>query len=1332
MKNAMRFFLLAIVIGIFLNGCSGGSSSGDETPQTQDETPQTQAESTQTGVFLDSAVEGVKYKTSSGLEGYTNSKGEYEYKSGDKVEFLIGDISLGEVKASELVSVLQLPNKEEVSMLLQSLDTDLNPSNGINISRETIKKFNNSNITLSSVSLDNKTFTDKFKDLTNKTFNVDRQNALKHAKQSMQLENIKKFSPSLYQFYAGNFDFSIEDKFGKIYNEDKFKSSSSKRLNLYYYRDFIFPSIQFEYANIYHKQQNTQQAYEATKKFLEVTSFSVGEIIALAQTDATSLSEHIGQREADYVKNIVINGGLQANEDNFKKAPNLLTASQIALYREFKLAESCKDIYVKPKTNKVSQIASCASSLVFESVNIFNDGYQAFQFYSTTKEWNTLQLVNAYLKEYFNAAGDITFMYNRFGVSKEEDFLNKLKEETLVPSTVFWADGDYNVDMDLFKEKRDALKLEVFSKVNTMIRDYGLKVNLDIADSTLIPNITKSKYNIDSNSISICYSIENNSYLTLSNISLNVNAEDKDSNPLFTKNIKIKDITNPTITNEKCINIKLDNQLDISNSNYFTIYAKLNYKSNNIAYHNSIQKIIYLSESNIFDLLKKVAPPTIILYIEKESSDNDNLLVNTTDSYVDPSQGTLSFQWKQIDIDDYKIQISNANSLNPEIYLPKLPNGISKKEIYIALKAIASISKKETIRTVKVSVNSSLVSDIQYPTPFAGNDIQSNIGESVSFHGLNTNSNYDRDDSNLFYIWLDENKEIVSYEKDFTKVFNKAGTYTYTLQLSDYDSDIVKSDAINIIVKNITNNKPTATPQTISTSKNIQKSITLSGSDDDNDTLTYKVISNPTHGTLSGTAPNLTYTPTADYTGDDSFTFKVNDGKNDSNVSTINITILDDNPINLSQGLVAHYEFEGNANDSSGNGNNGTEYGGVEFADGIIGQAGSFDGVDDYILVPNSSTFPTNAITLSYWINRDSIPSQLDNYISKELSFQSYLKSDGNFESGLWKGSAGQWSGYLADSNITNNLNKWILYTVTFDNDSKEAKSFINGVLVNATTKTDINAYLRDSSNPMYIGRNGSQSVYFINSKLDDLRIYNRALNESEIKELYKMGQKEETINLSDGLVAHYEFNNGFTNSINNVDDSSKWKHSQDVNIQDGYLKLVNNYDNDPKRSVNITLNTLGVNKLVIEKKVKLTAKDNYTLSSTYFTANSNDEKIYILYNNYHYNNGDLSNTILNENTEHFYIDNRWNYKDNPNNFSYKVSDLFQPIWGEWFYEKIVIDYIQNNINYSVSKDGVNFDTVSIRSMTFEQDSNTTFDLSAGDWASGSEHTIDYLKIYKE
>ena len=51
------------------------------------------------------------------------------------------------------------------------------------------------------------------------------------------------------------------------------------------------------------------------------------------------------------------------------------------------------------------------------------------------------------------------------------------------------------------------------------------------------------------------------------------------------------------------------------------------------------------------------------------------------------------------------------------------------------------------------------------------------------------------------------------------------------------------------------------------------------------------MLTQPAHGALTGTAPNLTYTPATDYTGADSFTFKVNDGANDSPAATVTLNV---------------------------------------------------------------------------------------------------------------------------------------------------------------------------------------------------------------------------------------------------------------------------------------------------------------------------------------------------------------------------------------------------------------------------------------------------------
>ena len=87
------------------------------------------------------------------------------------------------------------------------------------------------------------------------------------------------------------------------------------------------------------------------------------------------------------------------------------------------------------------------------------------------------------------------------------------------------------------------------------------------------------------------------------------------------------------------------------------------------------------------------------------------------------------------------------------------------------------------------------------------------------------------------------------------------------------------------------NAAPSANDESIATVKDTAVAIRLSGSDPDGDELTYSVVTNPAHGTLSGTAPNLTYVPAAGYTGGDSFTFKANDGDLDSNMATISMTV---------------------------------------------------------------------------------------------------------------------------------------------------------------------------------------------------------------------------------------------------------------------------------------------------------------------------------------------------------------------------------------------------------------------------------------------------------
>src|SRR5207244_1837270 len=124
----------------------------------------------------------------------------------------------------------------------------------------------------------------------------------------------------------------------------------------------------------------------------------------------------------------------------------------------------------------------------------------------------------------------------------------------------------------------------------------------------------------------------------------------------------------------------------------------------------------------------------------------------------------------------------------------------------------------------------------------------------------------------------------------YTPAANYNGPDSFTFKANDgtVDSNMA---TVTLTVTPV-NDAPVATAQSVSTNQDTAKAITLTATDVDGDTLTYAVVTAPTHGTLSGVAPNVTYTPAAGYNGPDSFTFKANDGTVDSAAATVSVTVV--------------------------------------------------------------------------------------------------------------------------------------------------------------------------------------------------------------------------------------------------------------------------------------------------------------------------------------------------------------------------------------------------------------------------------------------------------
>jgi len=215
--------------------------------------------------------------------------------------------------------------------------------------------------------------------------------------------------------------------------------------------------------------------------------------------------------------------------------------------------------------------------------------------------------------------------------------------------------------------------------------------------------------------------------------------------------------------------------------------------------------------------------------------------------------------------------------------------------------------------------------------------------------------------------------------------------------------------------------------------------------------------------------------------------------------------------VNLSQGLVAYYPFSGNANDASGNVNNGVVTGATLTTDrfGNGGGAYTFNGTSNYIKVPAGINI--GSMTIAFWVKFNST--------SGELRLMDCWMGDGGggaFEIG--KGNAtGQFYLQVAGLNASVNVMSPLIYSTStpaasswyhvvgiYDRSSSAIRIFINGQQEASGT------FISDSQNAftdIYIGAGvapGPVLGGYINGDLDDVRIYNRALGVAEIAELYQ------------------------------------------------------------------------------------------------------------------------------------------------------------------------------------------------------------------------------------
>ena len=199
-------------------------------------------------------------------------------------------------------------------------------------------------------------------------------------------------------------------------------------------------------------------------------------------------------------------------------------------------------------------------------------------------------------------------------------------------------------------------------------------------------------------------------------------------------------------------------------------------------------------------------------------------------------------------------------------------------------------------------------------------------------------------------------------------------------------------------------------------------------------------------------------------------------------------------------GLVAYYPFTGNAFDSSGNGNNGTVVGAKSSSDrfGNANSAYIFDGISNFIDLGNIKGLNTNqGLSIAIWINwsglngisNDQYAFSMGPNPNASLTFDNNNTLTGNVLN----------CNCASDIRTTTNItpNNWFFVTLTYDLQSGTQKLYINGKLV-STSIENMFSYYQTNSGSTTIGKYWYNLSYFKGS-IDDIKIYNRVLIESEI-----------------------------------------------------------------------------------------------------------------------------------------------------------------------------------------------------------------------------------------
>lgn len=219
---------------------------------------------------------------------------------------------------------------------------------------------------------------------------------------------------------------------------------------------------------------------------------------------------------------------------------------------------------------------------------------------------------------------------------------------------------------------------------------------------------------------------------------------------------------------------------------------------------------------------------------------------------------------------------------------------------------------------------------------------------------------------------------------------------------------------------------------------------------------------------------------------------------------------------NLKRGLLAYFPFNGNFKDASGNGQHATPKNGAYLTTDHQGQAlrsAGFDGINDYLLVPGNNRLNADSLSVSFYVmvnnvdRRNVTVSRINNENGESLIFGIHesMPTDKKWNFGVTSGHDACSSKYGYSPSLANYTKgsiqpgRWYNVIATFGKGVQHL--YVDGVL-QSSKKRSFQTAKKCAAADLLIGGWWKEDIVSIDGKLDEVRLYNRVLNECEIAKL--------------------------------------------------------------------------------------------------------------------------------------------------------------------------------------------------------------------------------------